>query len=181
MKFSEIKQFTSVGNYEVNIPLRYLEKNIKEYEEGYALDLNPDFQRGHVWTREQQTAWLEYFFSGGVTGNVLYFNCPEFIVGRSKEQRAKRNISGMTIVDGLQRLTALRAFLRNEVAIFGHYLDEFEDRDKYLTHKSVRFNVNCLQTREELLTWYIEMNSGGTPHTQEEIERVRNLLNEEVK
>ena len=181
MKFKDIPKFTRAGSYQVNMPLNYFVKWVRENQEECGLEMNPDFQRGHVWTREQQTAWLEYFFSGGVTGNVLYFNCPEFIVGRSKEQRAKRNISGMTIVDGLQRLTALRAFLRNEVAIFGHYLDEFEDRDKYLTHKSVRFNVNCLQTREELLTWYIEMNSGGTPHTQEEIERVRNLLNEEVK
>ena len=43
---------------------------------------------------------------------------------------------------------------------------------------TIKFNVNNLQTREELLTWYLEMNTGGTPHSDEEIERVKGLLAE---
>ena len=37
-------------------------------------------------------------------------------------------------------------------------------------------NVNDLQTKREVLQWYIEMNSGGTPHTEAEIERVKKLM-----
>lgn len=41
------------------------------------------------------------------------------------------------------------------------------------------FSVNDLQTKAEILQWYIEMNSGGTPHTSKEIERVKKLLDQE--
>lgn len=177
MKFSEIPQFTSVGSYEVDIPLRFLERQLKEYEEGYGLDLNPDFQRGHVWTKEQQIAWLEFYFRGGKTGRVIYFNTPAFSVGYQRGRTSDLDET-MLCVDGLQRLTALRAFLNNEIPIFGVYYNEFEDKLSVVEHY-IKFNVNCLQTRKEVLQWYIEMNSGGTPHSQAEIERVKRLLEEE--
>lgn len=37
-------------------------------------------------------------------------------------------------------------------------------------------DVNCLQTRKDMLQWYIDMNSGGTVHSEEEINRVKKLL-----
>ena len=40
-------------------------------------------------------------------------------------------------------------------------------------------NINELKTRKEVLKWYIEMNEGGTPHTEEEIKRVKRLLESE--
>lgn len=40
----------------------------------------------------------------------------------------------------------------------------------------IRVNINNLQTRKEVLQWYIEFNSGGTVHTKEEIDRVKELL-----
>jgi len=44
---------------------------------------------------------------------------------------------------------------------------------------SFKLNVNTLQSREEVLKWCLEMNSGGTPHPQEELDRVRDLLENE--
>lgn len=41
---------------------------------------------------------------------------------------------------------------------------------------ALRINVNDLKTRDEVLQWYIDINAGGTPHTKEEIERVRAML-----
>ena len=174
-RFKDIPKFTADGNYEVHIPLVDLEGTLKSYDDRYGLMLNPDFQRGHVWTREQQIAWLEFYFRGGKTSRVIYFNCAEFSQGYARN-REKCDIEGMICVDGLQRLTALRAFLNNEVPIFGTYYKEFEDKLIWCDHV-ILFNVNNLQTRKEVLTWYIEMNTGGTPHSLEEIERVKKLLN----
>jgi hypothetical protein len=36
-------------------------------------------------------------------------------------------------------------------------------------------HVNDLKSKKEVLTWYIEMNAGGTPHSKEEIDRVTAL------
>ena len=38
--------------------------------------------------------------------------------------------------------------------------------------------VGVSETEEDVLTWYIEMNTGGTPHTKEEIDKVKQLLEE---
>lgn len=37
--------------------------------------------------------------------------------------------------------------------------------------------MNHLDSEKEILEWYIDMNSGGTPHTDEEIEIVKNMIN----
>ena len=66
-------------------------------------------------------------------------------------------------------------FINNEIPAFGCYYKDFEDR--LPMEIDVLVNINELQTREEVLKWYIEMNEGGTPHTEEEINRVKAMLN----
>ena len=173
MKFKDIKPFTQDGSYEINIGLKYLEKVLKDYDEDYGLELNPDFQRGVVWTEEQQIAYVEFFIRGGKTARVIYFNCPSF-------NNFTGNNNPMVCVDGLQRLTALRKFLNNELKVFGGYLNDFEDKDIFLRRTDqLRFNINNLKTRKEVLQWYLDFNSGGTVHSQEEIDRVKTLLEKE--
>jgi hypothetical protein len=85
------------------------------------------------------------------------------------------------LVDGKQRLTAVRGFLANTVAIFnGIYFRDFTDVLR-ASGASFKFHVNDLPTRAEVLRWYLEMNSGGTPHTTSELLRVRELLEGEKK
>ena len=48
-----------------------------------------------------------------------------------------------------------------------------------LVRYTVRVVTNDLQTREEVLQWYLELNSTGTPHTKKELDRVKALLNRE--
>jgi len=48
-----------------------------------------------------------------------------------------------------------------------------------MSNGMLKFNVNDLQTRGEVLQWYIEMNSGGVVHSDEEIKRVKKLLEQE--
>lgn len=180
MKFSDIKPFTEKGDYEVNIWLNHLETTIQEYIEDYGLELNPDFQRGNVWTEEQQIAYVEFFMRGGATARVIYLNCPFFTRGTLDDYKAGKFDMPMVCVDGLQRLTALRKFIENKLPVFnGNYLDDFEDK-KIMLRKlgHLRINVNNLKTKKEVLQWYLDFNTGGTVHNQEEINRVKNMLEE---
>lgn len=153
-----------------------------------GLQLDPDFQRAHVWTREQQISFIEYFMRGGKSGRDLYFNHPNWMGAFRGE---------FVLVDGKQRIEAMRAFLDNEFPIFdskdldpdavqelvdfcvpgGYYYRDFGGKigmlDNFVVH------VNDLKTRAEVLQWYIDMNSGGTIHTKDDIEKVRKLLNQE--
>ena len=81
-------------------------------------------------------------------------------------------------MDGKQRLASALKFLKGELPAFGLLIHEYEDRLKGMKPDFI-FNVNNLRTREEVLSWYIEMNAGAIAHTEEELNRVRRLLDEE--
>lgn len=164
-KFHDIPRLTDSGNWECDFTfkelVKYIEREIKE--EG--LNMNPDFQRGHVWTEAQQIAFIEFFLRGGKTGRVIYLNNPEW-------NHKNKDYKEYVCVDGLQRYTAIKRFVNNEIKVFGSYYSEFEDRQT----ATMRLNVNDLQTRKDVLKWYIEFNSGGTVHSEEEINRVKKIL-----
>lgn len=77
-------------------------------------------------------------------------------------------------VDGLQRITAVTKFLKNEIKVFDSYYKDFED--KIPLSVDLIFNVNDLKSEKEVLQWYVDMNAGGTPHAIEEIERVKKMI-----
>lgn len=171
-RYRDIPQFTSEGSYAVDMEPRYLVDWIQEEITTMGLNMCPDFQRGHVWTGEQQKAYIEYCLRGGRSGMDLYFNCPWWNDGRRTGDYQE-----YVCVDGLQRITAWMAFLENKIDVFGYFYRDFTDR--WPCKITMRVHVNNLQTRREVLRWYIDMNAGGTPHTKAEIERVRELLGEE--
>ena len=169
MKFADIPQLT-YGTYEVDIHARYLKKALESYKEDYGLELNPDFQRGNVWTEEQQIAFVEFFLRGGKSARTIYFNIGEW----SNEKDT--DIPHMVCVDGLQRLTSMLKFLNNEIPAFGAYFNEFEDR--IANENTFKFNINNLAYKKDVLKWYLEMNTGGTVHSDAEIQRVTEMMKE---
>lgn len=67
--------------------------------------------------------------------------------------------------------------MNNEIRVFRLLYSEFEGETDLIRHSMI-INVNDLKTKKEVLQWYIQMNAGGTPHTQEEIDRVNKLMEE---
>ena len=177
VKFKDIKPFIVDGDWWVDVTFVNLEMQLKSFEETYGLDLNPDFQRGHVWTESQQILYVENMLRGMKSGRDIRLNSPAFGTADGNNKSDLKDI--LLCVDGLQRLTAVRRFMNNEFKVFGFYLKEYEDlpRDRFA---SLRIHINGLQTRREVLEWYLQMNSGGTVHSESELNRVRLLLNYEL-
>ena len=171
-RFSDIPKFTKEGEWQCDYSLEYLLKFIDDNKER-GLQLNPDFQRGHVWTEEQQIALLEFFLRGGKSGRILYFNCPDWI-----HSVPDGEYNDFVCVDGLQRITAIRRFINNEIPVFGSYYNEFEDKKVLSATERISVNINCLRTKKEVIQWYLEMNSAGVHHSLEELTRVKKLMEE---
>lgn len=170
-----IVPYTRDGAWECDYDLRGVIHFIRQQEEDrIAIDLDPDFQREHVWTPFQQEAWLIHILRGGKNGRRIFFNHPGW-------QGSYKGV--MQLIDGKQRIEAIRAFLNNEVTLWGYTYRElcpnFDAMRYLMSRNTMRLNVNTLKTREEILQWYLEMNDGGTPHTPEELEKVRLMLREE--
>ncbi len=175
-RFRDIPTFPH-SSYHADIPWDYLEQHLlsqQSYRKGdgmAALDIDPDFQRGHVWTEAQQTAYVEYILQGGTSGKELYFNC----AGWGRDYRGP-----YVIVDGKQWMQAVRQFMANKIPAFGYLLSQYEDSPRITTAR-LSWNVAALDTRAEVLAWYLAFNAAGTAHTAEELERVKSLLNVEMK
>ena len=159
MKFSDIKQFP-FANYHVNVSWRYLKDWIKNHGE-VNIDFNPPYQRGYVWSEEQKIAYVEYQLKGGVSGKDIYFNHPYWMDFSLEGE--------LQIVDGKQRIQAVLDFLNNKIKAFGYYYNEFEDNISSLSPDFVIY-INNLKSQKEVVEWYIGMNTGGSIHTEKDLE-----------
>ena len=167
--YKSIPQFPRAG-YQINVSWFYLEEYTNRTDP--PLILEPDYQRGHVWTPEQQTAFVEYGLMGGESSMVITLNCP----GWMNDFRGPYEL-----VDGLQRVTAVQRFMRNEIPAFGSLRKEYTDKLGSFSGPSFLWKVLSLPTRKEVLNLYLLLNSGGVVHSKEEIDRVRKLLEKEKK
>lgn len=172
-RFRDIPKLISC-HHGVDYEFDFLVKQVRHWmvpKEG-GLQLTPDFQRGHVWTREQQIAYVEYLLRGGISGRNLYFNYPSW-----HTEVASGEYNDFVIVDGLQRYTAIAGFLADEFPVFGSCYSEFTD--SWRPSNTIRVHINDLKSKVDVLEWYLQMNAGGTPHSKSEIERVYALLDTE--
>lgn len=169
LRSKQIPKLTESTNaYRVNVHLNNLQQTIFDYIENYDLDLNPDFQRGHVWTQLQRELYVEFILQNGAS-NPIYFNHTNWDSGDPGE---------MVIVDGKQRLKSLLMFLNNEFTVFknldpdgeGYYAKNFDH-----FQQTCVIVINNLSTKKAVVKWYLEMNKGNTPHTEEELRRVEEL------
>jgi hypothetical protein len=172
MKFFDIPQFTKYGSWQGDYDIVDFVKSIERMEKDDGLILNPDFQRGNIWIENQQIKFVEFILKGGNTSRIVYLNHPNWTY-RHKNNPYKEFVC----VDGLQRITAMKRFINNEIKVLGYYFNEYEDKPDFLN--VMKININDLQTRKEVLQWYIEFNAGGTVHSDEEINKVRRLLEQE--
>lgn len=166
MKFGDIKPFTHDANYQINVGWDYLEEWINQ-DRDLTPDLDPPFQRAHVWTEQQRITFVEFMLRGGKGSNQIRFNC----VGWRDDYRGP-----FVLVDGKQRLEAVRRFMADDLGVFGgHKFSDFDDKLR-LMHVDFIIMVNNLPDEESVLQWYLDINAGGVAHTSEELDKVRQML-----
>jgi hypothetical protein len=177
-RLMEIVQPIPMPTYGVDVDFCDLEEHLERYARHWGLDLSPDFQRGHVWTPADQSAYIESMMRGTIGDSLrtIQFNASHWD-GATPDTDLPLT---MQIVDGLQRLTAARSFMRGEVRAFGMTVDDFDgtrfhpDRDHF--HFRFRFAVHAFQYRADLLRYYLAINRGGVVHSHDELARVETML-----
>jgi hypothetical protein len=171
LKYQSIPKLIPTGNYKINSFLYMLKDSIDRYVEEYNLNLDPDFQRHHVWNLNQRIQFVEFILQGGKC-NPIYFNHTAWM----------KSVDGeMVVVDGKQRLTSLLMFLNNEFTVFknlddkgiGFYSNEFNH-----VPYNIEIVINSLPTKKQVLEWYLQINKGNVAHTKEELDKVENMLKE---
>jgi uncharacterized protein with ParB-like and HNH nuclease domain len=167
---NEIKRFSDivkikVPTYKVNISVRHLRKSLQDLAGNGTLQMNPPFQRGYKWNDQQKEKYLEYFFKNGPSARDIYFNQAEFGKG----------IGDLQVIDGKQRLSSFFDFFDGKIKIFEKYFNEFEDQINIADTLIV--NVFEFKDERDVIKWYLDTNTGGTYHTDEDLKIAIDYLN----
>lgn len=165
--FKAIPPYTRGASYQMDASWAYFEDWLQENKP----DLSPDFQRAHIWDAPKQIRYVEHILRNGASGADIYFNHPGW----------RESFEGdFVIVDGKQRVEAVRRFMHDEITAFGFVLSEYRKEQKRLPMQCrFRVHINDLKTRKEVLQWYLDLNDGGIAHTEAELDKVRRLLGKE--
>lgn len=148
--------------------------------EHQKFDLNPDYQRGAVWTERQQQEFVGFLLDGG--------DCHKIVVQRYETAKNAPATHKDTyyelpaeVVDGQQRLRAVCAWLRGKICAITPEGDRlwFKDTNE-VDRRGLMLKIHYVDLpRVERLRFYIKLNRGGTVHTEQEIVHVQALLDAE--
>jgi hypothetical protein len=165
------------------ISITLISKMIKDGD----IDLNPDFQRHLVWNQMQKSRLIESI--------LLKIPLPMFYFAEDKEGK-------LTVVDGLQRISAINEFMENKFPLKNlQYLEETCGGKYYETHGNKKgidtkyfrwFNLTSLSANiidpsspfKVKYDIFRRINTGGKPLNNQEIrncmtgQALRDVLNE---
>jgi hypothetical protein len=153
----------------------------------FGPDLTPPYQRGQVWTDDQQIALVRSWLTGTPTGVVIFNDraTPEWAEANGYDP-ADRGEPMYACIDGQQRISAARAWFGNELAVPATWFAPAEvvatvdtDDGPYVTwggltlprqrHFANRAHLTVATARvatiQEEAAIYLLVNGGGTPQT----------------
>ena len=187
-----IKPVKQYPTQHVNIDIRHLKDWMNNFtgthddysETDILLELNPEFQRGHVWNLDKQIAFIENLLRGIDINKIIRFNDLTMYPHDDADDFLQNKI---LCIDGLQRLTAIIDFIDGKYKIFNNqlnYQDILNHPDKpsmrrIFNNALIQFDFLQITSYKELLEYYIDLNTGGVAHTQADIQIAKDLLEQQ--
>lgn len=144
-----------------NMELGDLEEMLERWKGRGKVILEPEFQRNNtMYSEEEQRALIEYILrGGGMFIPPIMFS----VIGFSVKFRHVTYL-----VDGLQRITALLKFLRNDLSVFnGHFYKDIDGADRCEIQYVRIEDLSYLG----MVDLYLEMNSKRVPHSESDIQK----------
>jgi hypothetical protein len=134
------------------------------------------YQRPFVWTLINKIDLIDSIYNR--------LECGKIVVRRNDFNKVNNDKSGeqalYDIVDGKQRLDALRGFVSNEFPDRnGHFFREFDIRAQRMFKHQMSFSYCEMHeevTDEQVLIQFIKVNVAGVPQSEEHIQYVKSLL-----
>jgi hypothetical protein len=137
----------------------------------FGLDLNPDYQRGHVWTMEDKVKLIDSIFKGVDIGKFVFIR---------RDYGTDEHL--YEILDGKQRLTAIMEFREDRFRYNGLLYSELHPHDQsHIEFYSIATADVSNPTKEQIYNYFLKLNTGGKPMDVAQLEKVAKLLEEEKK
>lgn len=145
----------------------------------FGIDLNPEYQRGDVWTEEQKVKLIDSIYRDINIGSIVlvekkWFNNNHEVTSEMYE-----------ILDGKQRLTAIIDYFSSKFKYRGKYFYELSDcnRSEFGNQQilvgTLRLNKKDDEyNRKKVIEQFIRLNEGGTSMDKAIIEKAKEMINE---
>ena len=171
-----------VNGQPCNMPWDHLVEQIEgKGHRDEAWNLAPDYQRGAVWTQEQQERFVGHVLTGGEVPDIFVqrYNC-----GDHAPKGTDYLDLPIEVIDGQQRLRAIVAFLKGECGAQVYHDGKWHTYQYAEMNEIERGEINGIGgmrivyvdiSREDRLRFYLRLN-GGVAHTEAELDKVRRML-----
>ena len=132
-----------------------------------GVDVDVEYQREHVWKLADKVALIDSIFNNIDIGKFVLV------------QRDYSSDIFYEILDGKQRLTAIRDFYEDRFKYRGYYYSELSRMDKYkFGNHSITIGYLENPNKEAIFESFIKLNTCGKPMAKKHIDHVQKLLDE---
>lgn len=143
----------------------------------YGIDMNPEYQRGNVWTLEQKVALIDSIFNNVDIGKFTVIRrkwgtCPD-----------KPDTPFLyEMLDGKQRATAIFEYFMGRFAYKGKYYNDLCHLDRHhVKYYSISYSEAEPMTDKQKYRYFIKLNTTGTPVDPEHMNKVAAMLKDKEK
>lgn len=155
----------------LNFQQRHLSHLLRLMFSKYGIDLNPDYQRGNVWTLDQKISLIDSIFKNIDIGKFT-------VIKRLCGPNPNKPITDLLyeVLDGKQRLTAIYEFYIGKFQYKGKYFYELHPMDRYhLIEYNISYAESEQLTNEQKYRYFLKLNATGVPMDKEHIEKVKQM------
>jgi hypothetical protein len=171
-KYHEDNAITLIQNSDLK--LDYSQRSIHDIlGKAYTFGINfePEYQRDYVWEIQDKINLVDSIFNNVDIGKLAF-------IRYNTEQWSKLGF-GYEILDGKQRIKAILDFYEDRFKYQGKYFSDLSHRDQWhFENYPISLAEASNLTRKQILRYFIKLNTGGKIMSEEQINKVRQLLGE---
>jgi len=140
-----------------------------------GFDLDPDYQREHIWTEQQKIDLIDSIFRNIDIGKFTIIRRPW---GNDPHKPATPLL--YEVLDGKQRITAIVDYFLNRFKYKGKYFSELCPRDRgHFKHYRISYAECEPLTQEQKYRYFLKLNTCGTPVDPNHIKKVQEMWEKE--
>ena len=184
VRWTEIRPYVEkctapVMHHKDNLQISYSQRHVISliwcYYGQSGIDDEVEYQRGNVWTEEDQVKLIDSIYRNIDIGKFVIIRRPY-----------KENEKGYEILDGKQRLGALRAFYEGRIKYKGYTFQELSSRDRHhFTDYPVSWGeIGVPHDLEDIpnaykYEYFLKLNTYGHVVSEEHLKFVESLYEKE--
>lgn len=152
-----------------DIDIRYSQREISSllnHTYHFGFNLNPDYQRGDVWTLKDKQNLISSIFKNIDIGKFTFIK-PDYIM------------DDYEVLDGKQRLTTILEYYEDRFEYSGFKFSDLCKKDqRHFRGYNISWGESSGLTKEQKLRYFIKLNTTGKIMSQEHIDKVKEMLKE---